>query len=229
MKWLYKLEFRYRRYAIADLMKYIVILNATVFFINYLIPNTNLFQKLMLYPDRVLKGEVWRLISFLFVPDQLSPIWILFSLYFYYIVGSNLENQWGSFRFNIYYLIGVLATIAAAFIAYAISPVVAGVKLYIPITTMHLNLSLFLAFAHLYPNFEILIFFLIPVKVKYLAWFNWALIVFSLIFNPVTLKLAALASVLNYFIFFGKDIITMIKTKKLVYKNRKRFKQAYRK
>lgn len=229
MKWLYKLEFKYRRYAIADLMKYIVILNATVFFINYLIPNTNLFQKLMLYPDRVLKGEVWRLISFLFVPDQLSPIWILFSLYFYYIVGSNLENQWGSFRFNIYYLIGVLATIAAAFIAYAISPVVAGVKLYIPITTMHLNLSLFLAFAHLYPNFEILIFFLIPVKVKYLAWFNWALIVFSLIFNPVTLKLAALASVLNYFIFFGKDIITMIKTKKLVYKNRKHFKQAYRK
>ncbi len=221
MKWIHKLEFKYRRYAISNLMTYIVILNAVVFALDMFIPQSHLFAKFSLDPAMILKGEVWRLVTFLFLPPRTSPIWIVFTLYFYYMVGSNLENQWGSFRFNLYYLIGALSTIAAAFISFALTG-------FGEVSAEHLNLSLFLAFAYLFPNFEVLLFFFIPIKVKYIAWFNWAFIVFSLIFNYLPMKLAAIASVVNYFIFFGSDLITTLKLRIKTYKNRKRFRDAYK-
>jgi hypothetical protein len=221
LKWINKLERKYRRYAISNLMTYIIALNAAVYVINLLIPQSNLYAKLALNPAMILRGEIWRLITFLFLPPSSSPIFIVFVLYFYYLVGSNLEYQWGSFRFNIYYLIGVLSTIAASFISYAIT----GFGLVSP---EHLNLSLFLAFAHLFPYFEVLLFFFIPIKVKYLAWFNWAFIVFALIFRPLPMKLAAIASVVYYFIFFGSDLITTIKLRIQTYKKRKRFREAFK-
>ena len=216
LKWYQKLERKYRKYAIPDLMKYIVIINAVVFVLEMLVPQSNLTAKFSLNPALILRGEVWRLVTFLFIPPSSSPLWIIFTLYFYYMVGSNLEQQWGSFHFNLYYLIGVLSTIAAAFIGFG------------TVTTEHLNLSLFLAFAHLFPNFEILLFFILPLKVKYLAWLNWGFIALSLIFNPLPMKLAALASVVNYFIFFGPELIINLKRRRLTYKNRKRFRDAYK-
>ncbi|NLC43210.1 MAG: rhomboid family intramembrane serine protease [Clostridiales bacterium] len=221
LKWYQRLERKYRKYAIPDLMKYIVIINAVVFVLEMLVPNSYLTAKFTLNPALILRGEVWRLVTFLFIPPSSSPLWIVFTLYFYYMVGSNLEHQWGSFQFNLYYLIGVLSTIAAAFIGFAFTG-------YGTVTTEHLNLSLFLAFAYLFPNFEILIFFILPLKVKYLAWLNWGFIALSLLFNPLPMKLAALASVVNYFIFFGSDLIVNLKRRRLTYKNRKRFRDAFK-
>jgi hypothetical protein len=217
LKWIQKLERKFGRYAIQDLMLYIVILHAVVFFTNFLVPQSNLYGKFALIPSRVLHGEIWRLVTFLFLPSTTSPIQIVFTLYFYYLVGSNLEHQWGSFRFNLYYLIGVLSTIAAAFIGRS------------PVTAEHLNLSLFLAFAYLFPNFEILLFFILPIKVKYIGWFNWAFLVCSILFNPLPWKLSAVASVVNYLVFFGPDLIQGLKLRRITYKNRKRFRDASRK
>ena len=216
MKWFQKLERKFGRYAIHDLMLYIVILNAVVFVLTLLVPQSELYAKFALDPAKVLEGEVWRLVTFLILPPSTSPIWIVFTLYFYYLVGSNLENQWGSFRFNLYYLIGVLSTIAAAFIGFS------------PVTTEHLNLSLVLAFAYLFPNYELLLFFLLPVKMKYIAWFNWAFLAFSIVFGPLPRKLGAVASVVNYFAFFGPDLIQSLKLRWITYKNRKRFRDAFR-
>ena len=159
MKWINKLERKYRRYAISNLMTYIIALNAAVYVINLLIPQSNLYAKLALNPAMILRGEIWRLITFLFLPPSSSPIFIVFVLYFYYLVGSNLEYQWGSFRFNIYYLIGVLSTIAASFISYAIT----GFGLVSP---EHLNLSLFLAFAHLFPILKYCFSFSFPSRLN---------------------------------------------------------------
>jgi len=217
LKGIQKLERKFGRYAIQDLMLYIVILNAVVFFTNFLVPQSNLYGKFALIPSRVLHGEIWRLVTFLFLPSTTSPIQIVFTLYFYYLVGSNLEHQWGSFRFNLYYLIGVLSTIAAAFIGRS------------PVTAEHLNLSLFLAFAYLFPNFEILLFFILPIKVKYIGWFNWAFLAFSILFNPWPWKLSAIASIVNYLVFFGPDLIQSLKLRRTTYKNRKRFRDASRK
>ncbi|MGI6527625.1 MAG: rhomboid family intramembrane serine protease [Caldicoprobacterales bacterium] len=222
LKWFHKLERKLGRYAIRNLMTYIVVLNAVVFALTILVPQSNLYEKFALFPGRVLQGEVWRLITFLFLPPSVSQsLWIIVTLYFYYMVGSNLENQWGSFRFNLYYLIGVLSTIAASFIGFALTG-------YGDISTEHLNLSLFLAFAFLFPNFELLLFFILPIKVKYIAWFNWAFIALSVIINPLPMKLAALASVVNFFVFFGSDLITTLKLRRQTYKNRKRFRNAFK-
>lgn len=221
MKWFHKLERKFGRYAIHNLMTYIIVVNAVVYALTMMVPQSNLYAKFVLDPALVLQGEVWRLVTFLFLPPSSHPVWIVFTLYFYYLVGSNLENQWGSFRFNLYYLIGILGTIAAAFIGFAFTG-------YGVVTTEHLNLSLFLAFAYLFPNFELLLFFILPIKVKYIAWFNWAFIVFSMIFNPLPMKLAAIASVVNYFIFFGSELISTLKLRRQTYKNRKRFKDAFK-
>src|SRR5690606_29801116 len=109
-----KLERRYGRYAIKNLMLYIIGLNALIFF--WVQVNPAALNTLILHPSLVLRGEVWRLVTFIFIPPTFSPLWLIFTLYFYYLVGSGLEQAWGSFKFNVYYLVGMIATILAAFI-----------------------------------------------------------------------------------------------------------------
>jgi len=210
MKWLDRLERKFGHLAIKGLVTYIVIANLIVFMLDGLL-NLSIISKLVLVPSLVLKGEIWRLITYIFIPPSSSALWIIFALYFYYLVGSSLEHEWGSFRFNVYYLIGMAATTIAAFITNRGA------------TAVYLNLSLFLAFAYLYPNFEILLFFFIPVKIKYLAWLELAFIAYTVIVGPATNRIAALASVVNFLIFFGRDFIDRLKMKRQVYRNRKRF------
>ncbi|MFZ5987122.1 MAG: hypothetical protein ACOYWZ_08350, partial [Bacillota bacterium] len=182
MNLLDKLERKFGRYAVKGLMLHIVGLNLFVYLLSWIRPEFVKF--LVLEPSLVLKGEVWRLVSYIFIPPGGSPIFILFILYFYYMIGTGLEHEWGSFRFNIYYLVGMIGTTAAAFIANSAA------------TSMYLNLSLFLAFAYIYPNYELHLFLILPIKIKYLAWLNWAFIGYTILLAPVSLsyKLAAVVS-----------------------------------
>jgi membrane associated rhomboid family serine protease len=211
MNWLNKLERKYGRLGIPNLMLFVVLGNALIYIMANLDPTGRLVSSLYLYPPLVLQGQIWRLITFVFVPPAASVIWIFFILYFYYMIGTNLENEWGSFKFTAYYLAGMLATILAAFLTGSIA------------TSLYLNLSLFLAFAHIYPEFQILLFFVIPVKVKYLAWLNWAFIVYSVLFYPMGSKLMALVPIANYFLFFGNDIFRDVNRRRQVQQNRKKF------
>lgn len=217
MKWMNKLERKYRKYAIKNLIFYIIAINALVFILDLVAPAGISLDLLVLHPRLVLQGELWRLVTYLFIPPTTSPIWIIFILYFYYIVGSGLEQAWGAFKFNLYYLIGMAGTTAAAFIT--------GIG----DTGVYLNLSLFLAFAFLYPDFQVLLFFILPVKVKYLAWLNWALLAGTVILAGLPHKIAAAAAVVNYFIFFGPDLYRRIRLKNKIRQNRRRFLSEVRK
>ncbi|WP_058486735.1 rhomboid family intramembrane serine protease [Defluviitalea phaphyphila] len=209
MNWLDKLEKKLGRFAIPNLMTYIVGLNAIVFIMSYLYPEN--ISKLMLNTNLVLKGEVWRLFTYIFIPPTFSPLWLVFVLYFYYMIGTALEHEWGTFRFNLFYLMGIIGTTIAAFLT----------KGYV--SSSYINLSLFLAFARIFPDYEILLFFILPIKIKYLAWFNWAFFIFSIISYPISYKLSAIASLINYFIFFGKDITTRTKSQRKIYQNKRNF------
>ena len=110
MKWLDKLERTWGRYAIKNLMSYIVFLTGIVYALSYFDRSGFVISKLMLIPELVLRGEVWRLVTYIFIPPDTSIIWILFTLYFYYMVGIALEQEWGSFRFNIFYFTGMIGT-----------------------------------------------------------------------------------------------------------------------
>ncbi len=192
-------------------MVYIVGLNALVYALSIVYPQSTAVEKLLLDPGLIMRGEIWRLVTYIFIPPAVSLLWVFFVLYFYYMVGIGLEHEWGSFRFNVYYFTGVIATALAAFIAGQGA------------TALYLNLSLFFAFAHVYPDFEVLLFFIIPVKVKYLAWLNWAFVVLTVLTAPLGSKVAALVSVSNYFLFFGQDIVSGIRHNRSAYHRRKRF------
>lgn len=214
MNFLNKLERKYGRFAIKNLMLYIVAANFFVFLLSMFDRQGNITGLLVLDPSLILKGQVWRLVSFLLVPPDASPIFILFTLYFYYLVGTGLEQEWGSFKFNFYYFIGVITTILASFIS--------GGSI---ATAIYLNLSLFLAFAKIYPDFEILLFFILPIKIKYLGYLNWAVLIFSFITGDLGTKMAILAALLNYFIFFGKETILGFKNKGKTYKRRSSYEK----
>lgn len=211
MNFLNKLERKYGKFAIKNLIFYIIAFNAVVYILNAVGNSNELTTKLMLIPDLVLKGEVWRLITFIFIPPQASPIFIIFVLYFYYMIGNGLENEWGSFKFNIYYLVGMIGTILAAFISGAGD------------TGVYLNMSLFLAFAYIYPNYEILLFFILPVKMKYLGWIDAVILGYTLLTGSFSIKLAVIAAMLNFILFFGKDIIENLRHKKGAYANKLKY------
>ncbi|MFA0814382.1 MAG: hypothetical protein ACC608_01180 [Anaerofustis sp.] len=197
MKFLDKLERKHPRWGIPNLMMHITILTAIVFVMG--IFRSDFVNYLYLTRAGVLEGQIWRLVSFVLVPPSWSIIWIVFILYFYYFVGNALESAWGTLKFTAYYVICMLATIAAAMIfggGYA---------------GTYVNLSLFLAFAFLYPDLELLLFFVLPIKVKYLAYIDVAFLLISFITGTLTTKLAIVASLAGFLIFFGQEIYRRIK------------------
>lgn len=209
MNWISKIERKFGHLAIKKLMYYIIISNALVLLLYQIYPPIYYF--LTLKPELVLKGEIWRLITYVFIPPTFNLFWAIFTLYFYYLVGTGLENEWGSSKFNLYYLTGMFGTTIGAFITGGET------------TALYLNLSLFLAFARIYPDFQMLLFFIIPVKIKYLAWLNLIFLGFTVLTSPLTIKIAALIAVGNYFVFFGKETIQSLKLKRQVHYNRKKF------
>ncbi|QDT05981.1 hypothetical protein K227x_43880 [Rubripirellula lacrimiformis] len=146
--------------------------------------------------DAVLAGEVWRLATFLLIAPTSSPIFAIFYFYLLYMMGTALEQQWGIVRYCSFIYIGVFLTIAAAAVAH--DQVATGLFLYG---------TIFLAFATYNPNFEFLLFFVLPVKIKYLAWLQ--IFVYLLTFVAASLggKLMVVASVSNYLIFFGRELL----------------------
>lgn len=208
MDWLSKLERRFGKYAIPNLMYYIIIMYAGGFILQLINPSFY-YQYLSLDASAILHGQIWRIITFMIQPPSTSVIFIIFALYLYYMIGTQLERAWGAFRFNVYFFAGILFHVLAAILVYLIT----GISL--PIDTWYLNMSLFFAFAALYPNVQFLLFFVIPVKVKWLALLDGAYFLYTVIlaFLPsygggifgIIYKANAVAtvvSILNFIIFF---------------------------
>jgi hypothetical protein len=187
-------------------MMYIVGATALVYIVDMMDTTGTFLSFLDLYPGGVLRGEVWRLISWVFLPPTASwgIIGVAITLYFYYFVGSSLENVWGPGKFTAYYIFGVLLNIVYSFIVYAIT------GRYFFINSMYLNLSMFFAFATLFPDNQVLLFFIIPVKMKWLAWVDagfFALTVVRMIVAGSYLyALVPIVSVLNYLLLCGVPI-----------------------
>jgi hypothetical protein len=199
MNFIDKLNRKYARFAIHNLMLYIIILYATGFFINMINPMFYL-QYLSLDVEKILHGQVWRLITFIIQPESSNLLFLALELYLYYMIGSNLERAWGAFRFNLYYLSGLIFNILAAFILYLIT----GQNFIVGLT--YINRSLFFAFAALYPNVQFLILYIIPVKVKYLAYIYGAVITYEIITSIMSgnyaIGIAIAVSLGNFLIFF---------------------------
>ncbi|MEG0751325.1 MAG: hypothetical protein RR998_01490 [Oscillospiraceae bacterium] len=211
MKFLYPLERKLGKYAVRNLMLIITVGQLAVFVISFLFPSLNLIGWMSLSRAAVLQGQIWRLVTFILIPPNTSILFILISLYFYYMIGGALENEWGAFMFNVYYFIGIIGAIAAAFIT--------GVG-----DNYYLNMSLFLAFAILYPDFEVLLFYILPIKMKYLAILDAALFLISFIRGPWSARAAIIASLVNLIIFFGGTFVNYVKQQQKYAKTRRNFR-----
>ncbi len=195
------------RFGIPNLMRVIVAGNVIVFLLQMFTMQNNPYALNFLYfsLDQVLKGEVWRIITYVFVPTSDSVFGLLISLYFYYWIGSTLEREWGTAKFNLYYFSGVLLTVIGASIASLLSGFsfpIAG--------TSYVNLSMFLAFACLFPNVQVLLFFIIPIKMKWLAWLDAALFAYEIITSALSGYWAGVVlpvvALLNFAVFIYPEV-----------------------
>jgi hypothetical protein len=165
MNWIDKLERKFGKYAIPNLMFYVIILCVAGFILDLISPGFY-GAYLALDASAIMRGQVWRLLTFLIQPPDSSALFMLLALYLYYFIGQALESVWGRFRFNLYFITGVLLHIVAAFLAYFIF------KITLPLGTYYLNMSLFFAFAAIFPNQQFYLFMIVPIKVKWIAWLD---------------------------------------------------------
>jgi len=187
------LERRFGRYAIPNLGRTIAVLNAVVFVLNLLRPGFE--NDLDLDPAAISQGQYWRLVTYIFIPRTNSPFLFIFTLLFFVMLVDGLEQAWGAFRFNLFYLLGMIGTTVAAFFFGA------------GFSNGILNLSLLFAFARFYPDVQIWVLFVLPVKIKWLAWFSGALLAFNFVMLSSDYRMAVLASLVNYLVFFGPEIV----------------------
>lgn len=209
MSLLDRLEKRFGRYALEHTTLVLIAGQVMVYLAQYMNEGGGgeLFERLSLDPGKIYEGEVWRIVTFLFLaPLGQWPLLMFFFWYLFYLMGTTLEQAWSVFRYNVYCGISYLLTVAAAFLAEAIS-LGAGIGVS---DNFYLYGSVFLAFARLFPDFQLLLMFIIPVKVKWLALLQW--LIFGWQFIRATsdanwfVLLTILAAVGNYFWFFAKEI-----------------------
>ncbi|MEO6873410.1 MAG: hypothetical protein ABI222_01175 [Opitutaceae bacterium] len=192
-----KLERRLGRFAIPHLALYIVIGQVFVLLSSMLgLLDLSYF---VLVPELVRQGQWWRVISFLFMPPppgMFGYIFTAFAWYIFYLMGNALEESWGGFRFNLFVFTGLALTVAAAFLT-PLSPT----------TNLFIATSVFLAFAWLNPDFELAIFFILPVKIKWLALITWLFSGYYFVRGDWPLRWQIAASIGNFLLFFARDIV----------------------
>jgi hypothetical protein len=156
-------------------------------------------NKLLLVPYLVTHGEAWRLITFIFIPPPSSPWFIAFALYLFYLFGTSLEQHWGALHFNLFLLTGYVLTTGIAFL----TPDVVATNLFI-------GSAVFLAFAYLFPDFVMYIFFILPVKIKWLGLLTWIGYCWAFFTGGWSTRFSIIAGVGNFLIFFSRDIVLSI-------------------
>ena len=203
-----RFAYRHPRFGIPNLMKWIVIGNVLVYLLA-VFAGYEAVSFLGFSWAAVARGELWRLVTFVFMPGYYSQgdlLWLALFLYLYYMIGTTLEREWGTAKFNLYYLSGVVLTIIVGIIGYyAFGP---GVTIY---GTYYIGMSMFLAFACLYPEAQVLLFFIIPLKVKWLAILDVVLFAVDILaallrFDIVSAFLPIIA-LLNFLVFFWSDMM----------------------
>lgn len=204
MNWLDKLERKLGRFAIPNLTVYLLIGYVIGFGVMYLMPE--MVGYLTLEPALILRGQVWRLISWVLIPPTTNLISLVFLVLLYYSLGTALERTWGSFRYNVYIFSGLLFTVLAVFGLYAFYYFRYGVEVPLSVIgligTNYITMSIFLAFAAIYPNMEVMLYFILPIKMKWMALVYVGLAGYDFLNGGIGIRVAIGASLLNFVIFF---------------------------
>jgi len=194
--------YKHKNKGIPNLMLFVAIGTIIVYLFGYIDPSNVIYRFLCWDQGKIMQGQVWRLFSYIFIPDSSYLLFVLLGAFFYWFIGRLLESQWGAFRFTLYYFSGIVLTDIVA--------LATG----IPASSANLNLSLFMAYATLMPDATVFLMMFIPLKMKWLAWFYMALTAIDMVRFIVVggfplgvyYALLTLVPFLNYILFFGKEI-----------------------
>ena len=206
MRWIEILEDKFHAWALPNIGFYLIALQAIG--VVLLISEKTAVDRLWLHGSSVLhRGEIWRLLSFLMLPETLSPLFLLFAFYIFIMISHALEERWGIFKFNLYLLTGYVITVLSIFI-----------KPGIIVTNTYFLGSVFLAFATLFPDVTFRLFLILPVKVKWLGWLTVTGYLFTLL-NPLENPIAegrkwgVYSAFVTYLLFFGEELWIQFKRK----------------
>ena len=211
-----RLRRKLEKYAIPNLTLYLIICYGIGYLMQYLVPAG--YQYLMLDPFLVLKGQVWRLVTWILIPPDSSNIFfVLITLYLYYSLGGLLERIWGTYKYNVYLFSGLLFTILGAFVLCGYS-VLMGAQptmytgLYVlnngsavyfgQFSTYYINMSIFLACAASIPDVQVLLMFIFPIKVKWLGIVYGIILLVNCIQGGIATWIVVIFSLLNFLVFF---------------------------
>lgn len=234
-------ERKFGKYAIKNLSFILVLCYAVGYFFELIDRSNTLIYYLTLNPYAILHGQVWRLFTWILIPPSSGGIFFtLIMLYFYCSIGTTLERTWGTYRYNVYIFGGMLFTIAGSFLlmGYCYLFQAGQIALYTPevffsavstvFSTYYINMSIFLGFAATFPDAQVLLMFIIPIKVKWLGIVYGVMLVYEFLIYNVYNKFAILASLLNFIVFFLTSRNMMHLNPKQIHR-RQEFKRDIRK
>lgn len=211
-----KWEKKFGKYAISNLTLILILCYVVGYVLQWIMPGVAGY--LTLDPYAILHGQVWRLVTWVISPPSpmaasimsgLDIFLVMIMLYFYYSLGTSLEHAWGTWRYNVFLFTGMLLTIAGAFLCMGIYYLSPGNKLAAPIifsagaylfSTYYVNMSIFFAYALTFPEAEILLMLVIPVKAKWLGWLYGGMLLLDLIQN---IRYAISASAFHWIYWFA--------------------------
>ena len=204
MGFLNKWERKFGKYAIPNLTFWLIGAWVLGFIIQYTMPSVQMM--LTLEPAYILRGQVWRLVSWLLIPPSVNILFMIFVLSCYYFIGTSIEQAIGTFRYNVYLIGGLLCSILGAFALYLFYFVaergisVTGIGYYF--STEYITMSLFMAFAVIFPNVEFRLYFIIPLKAMWLGIVDAVWMGFMFLASSAAGRVAILSSLMNFLIFF---------------------------
>ena len=227
MSWIDKLERKFGRRGIPNLTMYMVICYVLGYLLNAL--NPSLLSMLSLEPAMILRGQIWRLVTWVIYPPQNGNFlfFVIAIFFFYYPIGNSLERTWGTFRYNLYIFSGLFFVVVGAFLTYFLTG-----RVYLVgsvFTTYYVSTSVFLAYAACYPDMQLLLWFVIPIKMKWMGWLYGIMILYDIVsyvrMGAWVMTVPIIASFLNFILFFFSGINLHRYNPKEV-KRRREFKKA---
>lgn len=225
-----KMEKKFSKYAIPNLSLYLIICYAFGYVIQLINPAFVMY--LTLEPAYILQGQIWRIITWILIPPNSGNIFFtLIMLYFYYSIGKSLESMWGTYRYNCYLFSGMLFTVIGSFLLYtglAMLGLSGAVGFGLYFSTYYINMSIFLAYAATFPDMQVLLMFIIPVRVKYLGIIYGIMLLLECIQGGLILWVVIGSSLLNFVVFYFTSRKRVHITPKQV-KQRAQFKSQVRK
>lgn len=220
MHWMNKLERKLGKYAIRNLIIYILGAYAVGYIFYYMEAlgiAPGIYSILLMDPEAICHGQVWRLVTWVCTIPQQSGFFLIFMFIMYYWIGRTLEQTWGTFRYNLFIFMGLILMTVGPMLIYLVSGLILGFDsaLNLSSSTYYLNLTSFLAFATVFPNQQVYFMFILPIKMKWLAILDalllaWEVVQYAFLaiavpqqmFFCISQIVMILLSVANFLIYF---------------------------